>query len=99
MAAWEGRHAAARWLVEFVGVAADKDARPKRSSSRQAREDGKPKKGSHDVDICDLPGGKYFPLTGSDAETLARYWKGVSQATSHATNGSIYPSSLSDLRA
>lgn len=80
MAMWEGRHAAIRWLIEFVGVTADKDGKPKRIGKR-----------SFDVDITDLPGGTHFDLNHPDAVVLAKIWKGCSQATSHPTFGSNHP--------
>ena len=39
-ASWEGRHAALRWLIEFIGVKADKNGKPdlpKELNSRYAR--------------------------------------------------------------
>jgi hypothetical protein len=86
MAAWEGRFAATRWLIEFVGVKLDKNGKPARVR------DEKNRKREHDVDILDLPGGEYFPLGSDEAVLLAEVWKGCSQATSHATDGSEHPS-------
>ena len=91
MAAWEGRHAATRWLIDFVGVNGDSNGSPTESSRRKGK-----KAHVHDVDITDLPGGVYFPLGTSDAELLGAVWKGCSQATSHATSGSNHPSVARD---
>lgn len=91
MAAWEGRHAATRWLIEFVGDTADKEGGPVESPRRAGRSNH-----AHDCDIIDLPGGKYFDLTEPDAAILGAVWRGCSQATSHATVGSAYPSIARD---
>ena len=78
-AAWEGRMAAARWLIEFIGIQWDnKNGKPKRP----------PRKGTHDVWIEDMDGGIAFDLTKSEALELAKVWKGCSQASSHPTDDS-----------
>lgn len=91
MAMFEGRQAAVRWLIEFVGVSADSKGNPKESQIRRNRK-GK----QFDVDIMDLPGGEYFDLNHKDAKLLAEVWLGCSQATSHPTFGSNHPSTARD---
>lgn len=85
MAMWEGRHAAVRWMIDFVGINSDKEGKPKPTARRL----GKGRK--YDVDINDLPGGVYFDLTSSEALVLSKIWQGCSQATSHPTEGSNHP--------
>ncbi len=96
MAIWEGRHSAIRWLIESIGVTGNGDARPMSSGRRRATENGTQPTQEFDVDICDLPGGRYFPLDGEEAQLLAQVWKGASQATAHATEGSNHPSLARD---
>lgn len=101
MAAWEGRHAAVRWLIEFVGVTGDDSGAPTESGRRkgrvkQTKGKGLASKFAHDVDIEDLPGGKYFDLADPRAAVLGAVWKGCSQATAHATAGSGHPSIARD---
>jgi hypothetical protein len=91
MAAWEGRHAATRWLIEFVGINANQAGNPIASPKRRGKTNHK-----HDVDVTDLPGGTYFDLADPDAVVLGAVWKGCSQATSHATSGSNHPSIARD---
>lgn len=91
MAAWEGRHAATRWLIEFVGITGDASGKPVPSPRRAGRSNH-----AHDVDVTDLPGGAYFDLADPDAAILGAVWKGCSQATSHATSGSNHPSIARD---
>ena len=79
---WEGRLAATRWLIEFVGI--------KRNDDGKATE-CKKKRGSKDVRIDDLDGGKLFDLSSPHAQLLADVWKGCSQASSHATNEYNHP--------
>ena len=79
-AIWEGRLAAIRWLIEFVGIIADKNANPKESKGRYA----------HDTGINDL-GGKVFNVSSPEANKLAKVWLGCSQASSHATHSSGHP--------
>ena len=79
---WEGRLAATRWRIEFVGI--------KRNENGKATECRK-RKVSKDVRIDDLDGGKLFNLSGPDAQLLADVWKGCSQASSHATNEYNHP--------
>jgi hypothetical protein len=79
-AIWEGRLAATRWLIEFVGVSADGNGMPKWASPHPP----------HDARITDL-GGRAFDLTLPDSVTLAKVWLGCSQASSHATHASGHP--------
>jgi hypothetical protein len=79
---WEGRLVATRWLIEFVGI--------KRNDDGKAAE-CKKKRGSKDVGIDDLDGGKLFDLSSPHAQLLADVWKGCSQASSHATNEYNHP--------
>jgi hypothetical protein len=97
-AVWEGRHAALRWLIEFVGIQANAKWEAVSTMKRQATEDPsnaklaeKMKKKRFDVDIMDMPGGAYFSLHGPKAKLLAEMWLGCTQATSHATHGSNHP--------
>ena len=79
---WEGRLAATRWLIEFVGV--------KRNENGKAAV-SKKKPGAKDVRIDDLDGGRLFDLSDPNAQLLADVWKGCSQASSHATNEYNHP--------
>ena len=104
MGAWEGRLAATRWLIEFIGIVFDEATKLPKSHEQlrkqKIRDREKKLAGQFDVDIEDLPGGEYFPITEKqdDAAFLAATWKGCSQATSHATSGSNHPLvSLSEL--
>jgi hypothetical protein len=76
-AAFEGRMAGIRWLIDFVGVR-DKRGKPARPH----------RWGDHDVGITSLPGGREIDLDSDEAEILRRAWKGCSQASSHATHDS-----------
>ena len=76
-AACEGRMAAIRWLIDFIGVR-DKQGEPARPH----------RWGDHDVSITSLPGGREIDLDSDEAETLRRVWKACSQASSHATHDS-----------
>ncbi|HEY0863894.1 MAG TPA: hypothetical protein VGD97_07315 [Lacunisphaera sp.] len=88
MAMYEGRHAAVRWLIEFVGVSSWPDGRPRESAARRNKGQGK----QFDVDIMHLPGGRYFDLAHKDAKLLAEVWLASTQATSHPTFESKHPS-------
>jgi hypothetical protein len=79
---WEGRLAATRWLIEFVGV--------KRNQTGQSVV-CKKKPGAKDVRIADLDGGRLFDLSDPNAQLLADVWRGWSQASSHATNAYNHP--------
>jgi hypothetical protein len=77
---WEGRLAAVRWLIEFVGIQQDRNGQPKRR-----------KKQKNDVGIDDIAGGVEITPATADAKFLADVWKGCSQASSHATNAYNHP--------
>ena len=75
----EGRKAAMRWLIEFVGVAMNNRTRnPKKPEPLPGHED-------EQVLIERLDHGKLFDLNHSDAVILAKVWKGCSQASMHPT--------------
>jgi hypothetical protein len=77
---WEGRLAATRWLIEFVGIKQGIDGNPARC----------PKKSSQypdDVNFEDFDGGVPQNHQTPEATALASVWKGCSQASSHATSG------------
>lgn len=80
-AIWEGRMAAVRWLIEFIGVKEDKHGKPVRPNPRGA-----------DASITMIAGGTLFDMSSPDAIFLARVWRGCSQASSHATHASGHPS-------
>lgn len=71
---WEGRLAATRWLIEFVGIQRDTNGNPPR-----------PKWRDNDACIDDFEGGRLFDLSSGNARILADVWKGCTQASSHAT--------------
>jgi hypothetical protein len=76
-AVYEGRLAAIRWLIDFIGIR-DKKGKPARPR----------RVGEHDVGITSLPGGSEVHLDSPEAEILRKVWKGCSQASSHATHAS-----------
>jgi len=76
-AACEGRMAAIRWLIDFIGVR-NKQGKPARPHQW----------GDHDVSITSLPGGREIDLDSDEAKILCRVWKACSQASSHATHDS-----------
>jgi hypothetical protein len=76
-ASWEGRHAALRWLIEFVGIKLDG------KTGKAAR----PKPQQHDFRITDL-GGDFVPLSSKEAVELAKLWSDLTKVTSHATHAS-----------
>ena len=82
-AIWEGRLAVIRWLIEFVGVKQDNNGNPS--------EKKKGEKNVNDVLINDFDGGSKLDLSTAEAKFLANVWKGCSQASSHATDGSNHP--------
>jgi hypothetical protein len=77
---WQGRQAATRWLIEFVGIKQKSDQRP-----------GRPDLQDRDINIEWLDNGALIKMTGGKAKTLASVWKGCSQASSHATHKSKHP--------
>jgi hypothetical protein len=82
----EGRKAAMRWLIEFVGVAMTKETRePKRPEPLRGHED-------EQVLIDRFDHGELFDLNNkSDALILANAWKGCTQASMHATKDTAHP--------
>jgi hypothetical protein len=76
IAAVEGRMAAIRWLIEFVGI-----------SGRA----GRPKRYNTDVSITSIQGGKPIDPFSHDAVILAKVWKGCSQASAHPTQDTNHP--------
>jgi hypothetical protein len=76
---WEGRLAATRWLIEFVGIKQGKDGNPARCQKTSQYPD--------DVNIEDFDGGVRQNHQTPEATALASVWKGCSQASSHATSG------------
>jgi hypothetical protein len=79
---WEGRLAATRWLIEFVGVQQDRNGNPVAC----------PKKRKDDVRIEDFAGGYLLDPSTVNGRYLADVWKGCTQASSHATNAYNHPS-------
>ena len=77
----EGRLAAMRWLIEFVGVAGDCEGNPKTPDNRRAS----------DIQITQL-GGKQIDLESVEAKVLSKVWKACSQASGHPTQGTNHPS-------
>jgi hypothetical protein len=78
---WEGRLAATRWLIEFVGIK-EKDGNPVACQKRR----------KDDVRIDDFNGGDVLDPSTPNGRRLADVWKGCSQAASHATNAYTHPS-------
>ncbi len=78
-AAWEGRMAGIRWLIEFIGVV-DAGGKPSRPNRRGA-----------DIAISQIDGGQEFDLSTPEALILARVWKGCAQASGHPTQDSNHP--------
>ncbi len=74
---WEGRLAATRWLIEFVGIKEGDGSLPVQNERKR--------RFPNDVFINDLAGGVLFSTTVPEAQLLARVWGGCSQASSHAT--------------
>jgi len=73
---WEGRLAATRWLIEFVGVRMSRKGTPARCD----------KSFPEDVLIDDFNGGSLLGYSTDEGKLIANVWKGCSQASSHATN-------------
>ena len=78
---WEGRLAATRWLIDFVGI---------------KEEDGNPvepkrKRLPTDVWIKDFEGGIFFASSRSEARLLANVWRGCSKASAHPTRKTGHP--------
>lgn len=79
--AWEGRMTALRWLIMFVGIKQDGSGCACEAALGPAS----------DMRIDGILGGVLFPPSHPDADKLAKVWRGCSQATSHATEGSNHP--------
>ncbi len=79
---WEGRLAAIRWLIEFVGIKQGRSGNPA-VCQKSFRED---------VRIDDFDGGRLVDCSTPEGRHLASVWKGCSQASSHATNAYNHPS-------
>ncbi len=75
----EGRMAAIRWLIEFVGIR-DFNGKP-----------GHPKPRRTDVSITCIQGGEPIDPSSHDAAILAKVWKGCSQASGHPTQDTNHP--------
>jgi hypothetical protein len=82
---WEGRLAATRWLIEFVGIRRDHKGNPAISG-----ENGTGKRNS-DVRIDDFDGGTLLNHLTAEGRLLADVWQGCSQASSHATHADHPP--------
>ena len=78
----QGRLAAIRWLIEFIGVqdCRGKPGRPRKSSSN-----------STDISISQIQGGEEFDLSLPEAEKLRQVWKGCAQAVGHPTDRTNHP--------
>lgn len=81
---WEGRLAATRWLIEFVGIKMDSKGNAVCSRPQKPKPD--------DVYIDAFDGGRLLPPSTPDGKSLADVWKGCSQASSHATKAYNHPS-------
>jgi hypothetical protein len=79
IAALEGRMAAIRWLIEFVGIC-DRNTKPGRPTLRKT-----------DVSTTSIQGGKLIDCSSPDATTLAKVWKACSQASAHPTWDTNHP--------
>jgi hypothetical protein len=79
-AAWEGRMAGMRWLIEFVGVAADSNGKPRPPNPHPT-----------DISMTCIHGGQKIDLSSDDAAILAKVWLGCSQASGHPTQDSNHP--------
>lgn len=82
---WEGRLAAIRWLIEFVGIKGTRTLPP------QVKVAKKDPDCPDDIRIDDLPNGDPFPANDPDAQKLANFWSGCSKASGHATDKSGHP--------
>jgi hypothetical protein len=79
---WEGRLAATRWLIGFVGIQQDKNGNPVACPGRR----------KDDVRIDDFAGGYLLDPATANGRYLADVWKGCTLASSHATNAYNHPS-------
>ena len=80
-AIWEGRLCAMRWLIDFVGRTEDKNGNP--------IEHKRPRPGDFGIEM--LPGGVKISPNSPEAATLARFWKGATQGSSHPTDHRQHP--------
>lgn len=80
-AIWEGRLSAMRWLIELVGITRDRNGVPI----------PKPRNNVTDLFLSDLPGGSLISQSSPEAQTIALFWKGSTQASSHPTFASGHP--------
>ena len=80
-AIFNGRLAAMRWLIMFVGISESKGA-PAEAAIRNIKED---------VRIDRFDGGVLIDRKSKEASALARMWKGCSQAISHPTQDTNHP--------
>ena len=78
---WEGRLAAMRWLIEFLGVSQDRHGQPCRPNRSKL----------HQKWIGDLDSGAAFDLQSADAFVLSNAWKGCTEGVSHPTHLSGHP--------
>ena len=78
---WEGRLAATRWLIEFVGIQQDNKGNP--VLRKRMRKD--------DVRIEDFDGGTLLGPSTPYGRRLADVWKGCTQASSDATSAYAHP--------
>ena len=91
-ATFQGRIAAIRWLIEFVGLQekADQALGPQPTPSYAARVLASGRQ-STDFGVGMLPGGVFLLPTHKDAKLLARTWKGCAQAIGHPTRNTGHP--------
>lgn len=80
---WEGRIATVRWLIEFVGIKADRQT----GQAKEAKKDPN----LPDVRITNINGGSLLAVGSPGAQALADVWKGCSRAGSHATDDKNHP--------
>jgi len=76
----EGRKAAMRWLIEFIGVTADDNGNPVGTE---------PHRNNKSVTIAKV-GGRVFDTKSKNARTLSTIWKACSQASMHPTMGTTH---------
>jgi hypothetical protein len=84
---WEGRLVALRWLIEFVGVKADKDGKPERCTPRV-----------DDLWIEDIDCNGAFDLQLPESQLLADFWCIATKASAHSTWKSQHPSASDERR-
>lgn len=79
-ASWEGRHAAAKWLIEFIGIDGMKEGKALAPSQNKGGKE-------HDFRIDDL-GGRFLDPSSPEAVELAQLRHDINKATSHPTHAS-----------